>query len=62
MCWNHDLLERENAAHTVQVLTEIGRRLRDEYDTAQPLPACLADLVRKIAEPIQSSATARDLK
>jgi hypothetical protein len=62
MCWNHDLLERENAAHTVQVLTEIGRRLRDEYDTAQPLPPCLADLVRQIAEPIQSSATARDLK
>jgi hypothetical protein len=45
---NGVLLSRENATHMAQVLAEIGRRLRYEYDTTQPLPHRLADLVREI--------------
>ena len=43
------LVLRENAAHRTQMLSEIGRRLRDGYDAAQPLPDRLADLVRQLS-------------
>jgi hypothetical protein len=39
---------RENAVHSAQVLKEIGRRLKDEYDIAQPLPDRLTDLLGQI--------------
>jgi hypothetical protein len=35
-------------SHNAQVLAEIGRRLRDEYDIAEPLPDRLASLVRQV--------------
>jgi hypothetical protein len=38
----------ENAAHRARLLAEIGQRLRNEYDTAQPLPSRLDDLMTKI--------------
>jgi hypothetical protein len=41
-------LERERAAHRAQMLALIGRLLREGYDTAQPLPDRLSDIVRKI--------------
>jgi len=43
-------LSREKEAHREQMLTSIGRWLREEYDTAQPLPDRLAALVRKIEQ------------
>ena len=42
------LLMREKAACAQQIRASIGRRLRDEYDIAQPLPGRLVDLVTKI--------------
>ena len=57
------LLPREAAAHRMQMLATIGRRLRETYDVTQPLPDHLSDLVREIeqlertpgTEPCQSS-------
>jgi hypothetical protein len=46
---------REAAAHMTQMQASIGRWLRDEYDTAQPLPARLADLVMQIAQLTEDS-------
>jgi hypothetical protein len=48
---------REKSAHRAQMLAVIARRLREEYDATQPLPAHLSDLVRKIE---QSERIARD--
>ena len=44
----NNVLSREKAANAARVRAEIGRRLRDEYDTTQPLPERLADLVGQI--------------
>ena len=41
-------MNRNGVFLSPQVLAEIGRRLRAGYDVGQPLPDCLADLVRKI--------------
>ena len=49
-------LSREKAAHREQMLTSIGRWLKEEYDTAQPLPDRLAALVRKIEQSTESQA------
>jgi hypothetical protein len=49
---NDVLLSRENAAHRAHVIAEIGRRLREEYDLAQPMPHRLAELVVKIEQPV----------
>jgi hypothetical protein len=43
-------LSRENAANRTQMLAEIGRRLRKEYDAPLPLPDRLAALVKKIEQ------------
>jgi hypothetical protein len=45
-----DSFAREKAAHMEQIRASIGRCLRDKYDTSQPLPKRLADLVRKIKQ------------
>jgi hypothetical protein len=42
----HALLSHENCMKAVRA--ELGRRLREEYGTAQPLPDRLAGLLRKI--------------
>jgi len=44
---NGILLSRENAAHRGHVRAEIGRRLREEYGLAQPMPDRLTELVGK---------------
>jgi len=49
------LLSREKAAHRTQILASIGRGLREVYDTAQPLPDRISDLVRQIAQPTEES-------
>lgn len=43
-------LSRANAARRAQMLTSIGRSLREGYDTARPLPDRLAALVRRIEQ------------
>jgi hypothetical protein len=43
-------LGREGAANREQMLALIGRGLREEYDTAQPLLDRPANLVRQIAQ------------
>jgi hypothetical protein len=50
-----DSFAREKAAHMEQIRASIGRCLRDKYDTSQPLPKRLADLVRKIKQPASKS-------
>ena len=42
------ILSRDDAARRGQVLTEIGLRLKEQYDLGQPIPARLAELVGKI--------------
>jgi hypothetical protein len=44
------VLSREEADCMKQVLAAIGRALRGQYDTAEPLPDRLADLVRKMEQ------------
>jgi hypothetical protein len=56
---NNDLRWRENASQMEQIRTFIGRRLREEYDLAQPMPDRLADLVRIIEQPEDSGRGAR---
>jgi len=34
-----------------EIQAAVGRRLRAEYDTARPIPARLADLLRQLEEP-----------
>jgi hypothetical protein len=51
------LTAQAKAAHMAQVQASIGRLLRDDYDTAQPLPKRLADLVRQIAQPTEDCQT-----
>ncbi len=50
------LSPREAAVHRTEMLATIGRRLRETYDVAQPLPDQLADLVRKI-EQLEGNST-----
>jgi hypothetical protein len=50
---DNSLMAWGKAAHMAQVQASIGRLLRDGYDTAQPLPKRLADLVRQIAQPTE---------
>jgi hypothetical protein len=45
---NSAFLLREKAARTKEVLTSIGRGLREQYDPAQPFSERLARLVVKI--------------
>jgi hypothetical protein len=45
MSWSET---REKAARTKEVLTSIGRGLREQYDPAQPFSERLARLVGKI--------------
>ena len=42
------LQSRENATRMKQVLVSIGRAMKERYDTAQPLPGRLAELVTKL--------------
>jgi hypothetical protein len=49
-----DLFSQEKAAHVEQIRAAIGRWLRDQYDTTQPLPKRLADLVRKIEKSVST--------
>jgi hypothetical protein len=39
-----------------QVQAAIGRRLKEEYDSVQPLPDRLSDLLRKIEEATNNGA------
>jgi hypothetical protein len=54
-----DSFAREKAAHMEQIRASIGRCLRDKYDTSQPLPKRLADLVRKIKQPASKSKSSK---
>ena len=54
------LLSRGTAVQRSQVLGEIGRRLRERYELAQPMPDRLAELVGKIEQ--SGSWTAVELK
>jgi len=54
-----DLYAREKVAHLEQIRWSIGRWLRDEYDTTQPVPKRLADLVRKIEQLSSKSLSQR---
>jgi hypothetical protein len=56
------LLAREKGAHRGQMLASIGRGLRDEYDTALPLPDRVSDLVRQIAQPTEESGVDADAR
>ena len=49
------LLSREKAAHRTQILASIGLGLREMYDTAQPLPDRISELVGQIAQPTEES-------
>jgi hypothetical protein len=52
------LLLREKAGRTQEVLASIGRGLREQYDAApQLLSQRLAELVRKIEQPINETGT-----
>jgi hypothetical protein len=55
------LLAHEQAAHRGQMLALIGRLLRQEYeyDTAQPVPDRIADLVKKIEQSTSASQPER---
>lgn len=50
---------REKSAHRAQMLAAIARRLREEYDATQPLPAHLSDLMGKIEHSERASGDAR---
>jgi hypothetical protein len=52
-------LSREKAACVKEVQAELGRRLREEYSTAHPLPDRLADLLRKIEQSTSESRSFR---
>jgi hypothetical protein len=52
---NTALLLQEKAEHTQQIRSAIGRRLREQYDAAQPPSGRLADLVKKIEQPNQGA-------
>ena len=49
------LFSREKADCMKAVQVELGRRLKEEYGTAQPLPDRLAGLLRKIEQSISQS-------
>jgi hypothetical protein len=50
----------EDALTRKKTLDSIGRTLRQEYDTSQPLPDRLARLVEQIAQPTDDNNLPRD--
>lgn len=56
---NRVLLSREKANRMKQVRAAIGRRLREEYESVQPLPNRLSDLLRKIEGSTSKSPSER---
>ena len=48
-------LSREKTDRMKEVQAEVGRRLREEYGTAQPLPDRLTDLLREIEQSTRES-------
>ena len=53
---NRVLLSREKANCMKQVQAALGRRLKEEYDSVQPLPDRLSDLLRKLEEAASKDA------
>jgi hypothetical protein len=53
------LVRARKSRHMEQIRASIGRCLRDKYDTSQPLPKRLADLVRKIKQSAGKSQAQR---
>jgi len=58
MSGNKVFLSRERADRMAQVRASIGRRLKEEYETARPLPERLSYLVKEI-EKIERSTDER---
>src|SRR5215467_14554234 len=51
-------IPRENNGLLREVLAAIGRRLRAEYDVAQPMPARLVELLQQLERPSESERIA----
>jgi hypothetical protein len=44
------LVQFEKAPHTLEIQGRIGEQLKAQYDVAEPIPHCLAELLKRLAQ------------